>query len=387
MEHVVRLIEHVKKNFAKGDSTLETFFDIKRAFDTVWHAKLLAKMASLGLSGRLYQFIEAFLNDRLMAVRVGSAISDYRALDMGVPQGSVIALTLFIIMLHDLKAFIQTPRVHMSLFADDLAIWQTFYGKNPDYLDGKLDAYQVIVDAIDDYMEDDGFELSAEKTQAVFFSRCNRLREGIQFRIQGQIINPSQNAKFLGVLLNERLSWQPHVESLITKAQCGVQLVRLFSRERWTTLHSIVNLTRALVRSRLMYSCEVFQNLCQSQWKQLQSIEMTALKAALGLSKGAVNVLTYQEVGWLSLREESRLASACLEARVQATDNDTKEILAEVSSTEEIHSRRVLEGRKSTVGRKVLTLRSSTHELWDKVSAETNNIDPLPSQTAPSWKL
>ena len=49
MEQNVQLVEHVKKFFAKGDSTLATFFDIKRAFNTVWHAKLLAKMARLGL--------------------------------------------------------------------------------------------------------------------------------------------------------------------------------------------------------------------------------------------------------------------------------------------------------------------------------------------------
>ena len=49
MEQNVQLVEHVKKNFAKGDYSLATFFDIKRAFNTVWHATLLAKMATLGL--------------------------------------------------------------------------------------------------------------------------------------------------------------------------------------------------------------------------------------------------------------------------------------------------------------------------------------------------
>ncbi|KAK7507786.1 hypothetical protein BaRGS_00000751, partial [Batillaria attramentaria] len=75
-----------------------------RAFDTVWHAKLLDKLSSIGISGRLYQFVQAFLADRRISVRVGASLSDEHTLDMGVPQGSVIAPTLFSVMLHDIEA-------------------------------------------------------------------------------------------------------------------------------------------------------------------------------------------------------------------------------------------------------------------------------------------
>ncbi|KAK7485124.1 hypothetical protein BaRGS_00023664, partial [Batillaria attramentaria] len=70
----------------------------------VWHAKLLDKLSSIGISGRLYQFVQAFLADRRISVRVGASLSDEHILDMGVPQGSVIAPTLFSVMLHDIEA-------------------------------------------------------------------------------------------------------------------------------------------------------------------------------------------------------------------------------------------------------------------------------------------
>ncbi|KAK7467990.1 hypothetical protein BaRGS_00036768, partial [Batillaria attramentaria] len=76
----------------------------QRAFDTVWHAKLLDKLNRIGISGRLYQFVQAFLADRRISVRVGASLSDEHTLDMGVPQGSVIAPTLFSVMLHDIEA-------------------------------------------------------------------------------------------------------------------------------------------------------------------------------------------------------------------------------------------------------------------------------------------
>ncbi|KAK7490561.1 hypothetical protein BaRGS_00018164, partial [Batillaria attramentaria] len=98
------VVGHLSPDVTHGAKLVTTFFDIKRAFDTVWHAKLLDKLSSIGISGRLYQFVQAFLADRRISVRVGASLSDEHTLDMGVPQGSVIAPTLFSVMLHDIEA-------------------------------------------------------------------------------------------------------------------------------------------------------------------------------------------------------------------------------------------------------------------------------------------
>ena len=70
MEHVVRLSEHVKKALTGDRTTVATFFDINRAFDTVWHTKLLDKMQALGITSRLYKFAQTFLDSIRMAVKV-----------------------------------------------------------------------------------------------------------------------------------------------------------------------------------------------------------------------------------------------------------------------------------------------------------------------------
>ena len=87
----------------------------------------------------------------------------------------------------------------MSLFANGLAIWQTFYGKNPHCLDRKLDACQEIIEDVQDYMEDNGFELPAgKKTQAAFFSTRYKLLRGTG-QSSGALWDsqPRQDAKFL----------------------------------------------------------------------------------------------------------------------------------------------------------------------------------------------
>ena len=75
MEYVVRFSKHVKKALTGCRTTVATFFDIKRSFDTVWHTKLLDKMQALGITGRLHKFVRTLLDSRRMAVKVGDSKS------------------------------------------------------------------------------------------------------------------------------------------------------------------------------------------------------------------------------------------------------------------------------------------------------------------------
>ena len=62
-------------------------FDLEKAYDTTWRYSILKDIHKLSLRGRLPTFIENFLADRTMQVRVGSSLSDYYDQEQGVPQG------------------------------------------------------------------------------------------------------------------------------------------------------------------------------------------------------------------------------------------------------------------------------------------------------------
>ncbi|KAL8619683.1 hypothetical protein ACOMHN_019738 [Nucella lapillus] len=91
MEHVVRLIEDTKKWSLKGKNkkTVATFFEIKKAFDSVWHAKLLNKMGALGITGRMYNFIQTFLDSREITVK------DYKFHEL-MNEGYLLTLSLLV---------------------------------------------------------------------------------------------------------------------------------------------------------------------------------------------------------------------------------------------------------------------------------------------------
>ena len=234
---------------------------------------------------------------------------------MGVPQGSVVAPTLFSIMLHDMQK-VGRPGLSISLYAVDLAIWADCPA-NRNHRRHALERFRQSIDHIQTYMKSNGFKLSAEKTVLMVFTRDVQSRGDLRVRIGGNVVQLSKHAKFLDVTITQSLTWMPHVRSFITKDK----------GETWVTPKSLVHLTRALVRSRLTYGHEAFITATDSLWLDFDRVELAALKAALGLPRYAINDLVYQEVGWLPLGEESRLRCVHFEVLACTVPNTVKEVI------------------------------------------------------------
>ncbi len=89
--------------------------DISKAFDRVWHKSLLSKLPSYELYSSLCTFISSFLSGRFISALVGGYCSKPKSINSGVPQGSVISPTLFLLLINDLS--ISESPIHS--YADD----------------------------------------------------------------------------------------------------------------------------------------------------------------------------------------------------------------------------------------------------------------------------
>ena len=98
-----------------------SFFYLEKAYDTTWGYGILKDIHKLGLRGRLPIFIENFLADRIMQVRVGSSLSDYYDQEQGVPQGGVLSTTFFNIKINDIVKCLGNF-TDCSLYVDDFCI-------------------------------------------------------------------------------------------------------------------------------------------------------------------------------------------------------------------------------------------------------------------------
>jgi hypothetical protein len=133
LTHLLDLKEEIVDAFERKCSVVSIFFDIEKAYDTAWKYDILRKLTTNGIKGRLSYFISNFLQDRGIQVRVGNTLSAQHPILNGIPQGSVISVYCFLLLINDVVNRIPAP-IHTRLFADDLNISLTTsnlqYAKN-----------------------------------------------------------------------------------------------------------------------------------------------------------------------------------------------------------------------------------------------------------------
>ena len=164
-DHLIRLETFIRDAFVNREHVVSVFFDLEKAYDTTWRYGILKHLHDLGLKGRLPSFIQSFLEDRTMQVRVGSTLSDLYDQEQGVPQGSILSTTLFNIKINNIVNCLDT-KTDGSLYVDDFGI--CYRSKNMRTIERHLQ--QSI-----NRTTNNGFKFSKSKTQYVHFCKLRRI--------------------------------------------------------------------------------------------------------------------------------------------------------------------------------------------------------------------
>lgn len=139
--------------------------DISKAYDTTWRPRILEILSNIICNGNLFNFIKNFLTNRTFQVKCNDKLSKIHDQNNGVPQGSTLSVTLFLLAINDIPQVIQSP-VKCTLFADDFNIFCRGINQNRtiNYLQDTLSALQA-------WTLVSGFSFSVEKSQCIFFTK------------------------------------------------------------------------------------------------------------------------------------------------------------------------------------------------------------------------
>ena len=276
---LVKVSNESEKALSRKEVMVIVYFDIEKAYDSMWREGLLIKMQGMGIGGRLYNWVLDFLSYRKFCVKVGDTISDSFDIINGIPQGSAVSPILFNIMINDI--FVDVGRnIGSSLYADDGAIW--LRGKNYKQL---MSSMQKNIIKVENWSYKWGFKMSIAKSCYMLFTRKRKMEE-VQLKLYGQNMEKVSEFKYLGVWFDEKGLWRNHVNKIETKCKKILNLMRAVSAIEWgADRESLLCLYRALIRSCIDYGCMIYGAAAKSSLEKLDRIQSRALRISIGAVK------------------------------------------------------------------------------------------------------
>ena len=157
-DNLVRLETFIRDAFVKKEHVVAVFFDLEKAYDTTWKYGILRDLQEFGVKGRLANFVESFLANRSIQVRVGSTLSYTFGLCQGVPHGSILSTTLFNIKINSIMNCLD-PKTDGSLYVDDFCM--CYRSTSMRTIERHL---QQCINRIEDWALKNGFKFSKSKT-------------------------------------------------------------------------------------------------------------------------------------------------------------------------------------------------------------------------------
>jgi hypothetical protein len=225
--------------------------DMSAAFDTVDHEILIERLDKThGVRGVVLQWLKSYLSDRVQTVVCGGNKSSVGSIIRGVPQGSVLGPSLFLLYTVDIQRIIQSHGLTDHAYADDNQIY--FHSPRAQI---ELNTRRLLdcISDISQWMSSNRLRLNPDKTEFIWFASPHHMRDiptdGIS--VSDANITPSTTVRSLGVQLDGSLTLRSHVSSVVSS--CFYQLKQLGRVQKSISRDNMKTLLHAFVSSRLDY--------------------------------------------------------------------------------------------------------------------------------------
>ena len=241
--------------------------DFSKAFDTVPHQRLIAKLKQHGISGNILNWINSFLTNRTQCVVVDGHKSNPAPVCSGVPQGTVLGPLLFLVYINDLA---KKTTSSVRLFADDCVMYRRINNS------ADCNALQDDLNSLHDWEKTWLMSFNAKKCHVLRVTHARARKIFHDYKLGESVLKPLPSHGYLGVEIADDLKWNCHVGITARKANQTLGVVRRNLKHCPSTIKE--KAYKSVVRPKLEYASSIWDPYTKNNIKILEAVQRRAAR-------------------------------------------------------------------------------------------------------------
>ena len=350
---LVKLIDKWMACIDSGDIIGTMFIDFRKAFDLVDHKLLIKKLSAYKVCSSSLRWCISYLELRQQTVQSNRGMSSFANIKSGVPQGSILGPSLFLIFINDLPLLLKY--CYADLFADD----GTFHKNGPE-IDEINDEMLIDFLTIVHWSKQNKLPINYNKSTYMLLGAKRRLQDTYELflNVDDEKIEKVSKQKLLGIFIDEHLTWTPHIDYLCTLISSKISLLKQLSS--YVPKHIQKIFYQSYILPLIDYGCNTWSATTSSNIERISKLQKRAARIILQAEYLTPSSLMFDELGWLSIPRRLMYNKALL--TFKALNNLTPAYISDLlSPMSETHS---LSLRSSDNG--LLSIPRSRSALYDR---------------------
>lgn len=300
----VDLVTKIKNNIDDKKIAIGIFIDLKKAFDTVSHRILLNKLNDIGITEKALELLKSYLCDRYQIVKLSEHKSNPKLITYGVPQGSILGPLLFLIYINGVSTL--GLKGDLSLYADDTSLF--YFGHEVESL---IQDAQSDLNILNKWFRSNLLTINVAKTNYMIFSAKNKkIPDFSPLKIDDMVINKANSEKYLGLELDNQLTWKVHLkkvkQKLISLTGLLRGIVRCLPRK---VCYFIYN---SLAKPHIDYLLEIWGSAAKSNLNTVQIAQNKLIKTLFHYDFLTPTVKIYKDTKIFNIQQSYKYYSCLL---------------------------------------------------------------------------